>query len=147
MFNSASLTVIFLFILSAVLFTSISVSIALYYAKRKADTEEKTLIEENDYIKIILIFSLINFITSFVAVAFSSNFIAAPTSAYFLLIFVAGLIEFVISKFAIFKRFSCSKTEKTKRAAIFAAICAPYYIFLVNSPLLLYMIAVTIDPC
>lgn len=147
MLNSATLIVIFLFILSAVLFASISVSIALYYAKRKADTEEKALIEENDYIKIILIFSLINFITSFAAVALSPNFIAAHISAYFLLIFAAGLIEFFISKFAIFKRFSCSKTEKTKRAAIFAAICAPYYIFLVTSPLLLYMIAYAMDPC
>ncbi len=43
MLNSATLAVILLFILSAILFTSITVSIAIYYTKRKADTEEKTL--------------------------------------------------------------------------------------------------------
>ena len=41
MFNSATLAVILLYILSAILFTSTTVSIAIYYAKRKADTEEK----------------------------------------------------------------------------------------------------------
>lgn len=44
MLNSATLVVILLFILSAILFTSTTVSIAIYYARKKADTEEKTLI-------------------------------------------------------------------------------------------------------
>ena len=51
MFNSVTLAVILLFILSAILFTSTTVSIAIYYAKRKADTEGKTLITKNDYKK------------------------------------------------------------------------------------------------
>lgn len=51
MFNSATLVVILLFILSAILFTSTTVSIAIYYARKKADTEEKTLITKNDYKK------------------------------------------------------------------------------------------------
>ena len=59
MFNSATLAVMLLFILSAILFTSTTVSIAIYYARKKADTEEKTLITKNDYKKIILIFSII----------------------------------------------------------------------------------------
>ena len=65
MFNSATLAVILLFILSAILFTSTTVSIAIYYARKKADTEEKALITKNDYQKTILIFSIINFIASF----------------------------------------------------------------------------------
>ena len=69
MFNSATLAVILLYILSAILFTSTTVSIAIYYARKKADTEEKTLITKNDYKKIILIFSIINFIASFAATA------------------------------------------------------------------------------
>lgn len=51
MFNSATLAVILLFILSAILFTSTTVSIAIYYARKKADTEEKALITKNDYQK------------------------------------------------------------------------------------------------
>ncbi len=35
MFNSATLVVILLFILSAILFTSTTVSIAIYYARKK----------------------------------------------------------------------------------------------------------------
>ena len=69
MFNSATLVVILLFILSAILFTSTTVSIAIYYARKKADTEEKALITKNDYQKTILIFSIINFIASFAAMA------------------------------------------------------------------------------
>ena len=108
MFNSATLAVILLFILSAILFTSTTVSIAIYYARKKADTEEKALITKNDYKKTILIFSIINFIASFAA---------------------------------------CSKADKTERAAVFAAICAPYYIFIVSSPIVPYIIAVTLYPC
>lgn len=58
MFNLATLAVILLYILSAILFTSTTVSIAIYYAKRKADTEEKTLITKNDYKKQFLFFQL-----------------------------------------------------------------------------------------
>lgn len=93
MFNSATLAVILLYILSAILFTSTTVSIAIYYARKKADIEEKTLITKNDYQKTILIFSIINFIASF------------------------------------------------------AAICAPYYIFIVSSPIVPYIIAVSLYPC
>ena len=46
MFNSATLAVMLLFILSAILFTSTTVSIAIYYARKKADTEEKYLGDE-----------------------------------------------------------------------------------------------------
>lgn len=56
MFNSATLVVILLFILSAILFTSTTVSIAIYYARKKADTEEKALITKNDYQKIRIVF-------------------------------------------------------------------------------------------
>ena len=48
MFNSATLAVILLFILSAILFTSTTVSIAIYYARKKADTEEKTTYNKNE---------------------------------------------------------------------------------------------------
>lgn len=154
MFNSATLVVILLFILSAILFTSTTVSIAIYYTKRKADTEEKTLITKNDYQKIILIFTIINFIASFAAMAVADiadsgdyNHLSIGQFSYLSLIFVAGVVEFFIAKSTIFKRFSCSKTEKTKRAAVFAAICAPYYIFIVSSLIVPYIIAVTLYPC
>lgn len=154
MFNSATLAVILLYILSAILFTSTTVSIAIYYARKKADTEEKTLITKNDYKKIILIFSIINFIASFAATALphitnsgDNNHISIAQFSYLSLIFVAGVVEFFVAKSAIFQRFSCSKTEKTKRAAVFAAICAPYYIFIVSSPIVPYIIAVTLYPC
>lgn len=51
-----------------------------------------------------------------------------------------------VAKSAIFQRFSCSKADKTERAAVFAAICAPYYIFIVSSPIVPYIIAVALDP-
>ena len=153
MFNSATLAVILLFILSAILFTSTTVSIAIYYARKKADTEEKTLITKNDYKKIILIFTIINFIASFAAMAVANITDSADYNhpmaqfSYLSLILVAGVVESFVAKSAIFKRFSCSKTEKTKRAAVFAAICAPYYIFIVSSPIVPYIIAVTLYPC
>ena len=50
MLNSATLAVILLFILSAILFTSTTVSIAIYYARKKADTEEKALCERRVYV-------------------------------------------------------------------------------------------------
>ena len=154
MFNSATLAVMLLFILSAILFTSTTVSIAIYYARKKADTEEKTLITKNDYKKIILIFSIINFIASFAATAVAHiadsgdyNHLSIGQFSYLSLIFVAGGVEFFISKSTIFQRFSCSKADKTERAAVFAAICAPYYIFIVSSPIVPYIIAVTLYPC
>lgn len=153
MLNSATLAVMLLFILSAILFTSTTVSIAIYYARKKADTEEKALITKNDYQKTILIFSIINFIASFAATAVAHIADSADYNhpiaqfSYLSLILVAGVVEFFIAKSTIFQRFSCSKTEKTKRAAVFAAICAPYYIFIVSSPIVPYIIAVTLYPC
>ena len=154
MFNSATLVVILLFILSAILFTSTTVSIAIYYARKKADTEEKALITKNDYQKTILIFSIINFIASFAATAVAHiadsgdyNHLSIGQFSYLSLILVAGIVEFFIAKSTIFQRFSCSKADKTERAAVFAAICAPYYIFIVSSPIVPYIIAVSLYPC
>ena len=157
MFNSATLAVILLYILSAILFTSTTVSIAIYYARKKADTEEKALITKNDYQKTILIFSIINFIASFVAMALphitnsgNYNHISIAQLSYLsliLAILAAGVVEFFIAKSTIFQRFSCSKADKTERAAVFAAICAPYYIFIVSSPIVPYIIAVSLYPC
>lgn len=157
MFNSATLAVILLYILSAILFTSTTVSIAIYYARKKADTEEKALITKNDYQKTILIFSIINFIASFVAMAVpnitssgDNNHISIAQFTYLsliLAILAAGVVEFFIAKSTIFQRFSCSKADKTERAAVFAAICAPYYIFIVSSPIVPYIIAVSLYPC
>lgn len=154
MFNSATLAVILLYILSAILFTSTTVSIAIYYARKKADTEEKTLITKNDYKKIILIFSIINFIASFAAMAVAHitdsvdyYHITIPKFSYLSLILVAGIIEFLVVKAIVFKKISCSKKERAKQAAIFAAICTPYYIIAANLPIIMYMVAVALDPC
>lgn len=105
MFNSATLVVILLFILSAILFTSTTVSIAIYYARKKADTEEKALITKNDYQKTILIFSIINFIASFAAMAVAHiadsgdyNHLSIGQFSYLSLIFVAGVVEFFYCK-------------------------------------------------
>lgn len=154
MFNSATLVVILLFILSAILFTSTTVSIAIYYARKKADTEEKALITKNDYQKTILIFSIINFIASFTAIAVayvadSTDYyhISIPKFSYLSLILVAGIIEFLVVKAIVFKKISCSKKERAKQAAIFAAICTPYYIIAANLPIIMYMVAVSLYPC
>ena len=154
MLNSATLVVILLFILSAILFTSTTVSIAIYYARKKADTEEKTLITKNDYKKIILIFSIINFIASFAATAVAHiadsgdyNHLSIGQFSYLSLILVAGIIEFLVVKAIVFKKISCSKKERAKQAAIFAAICTPYYIIAANLPIIMYMVAVALDPC
>ena len=154
MFNSATLAVILLYILSAILFTSTTVSIAIYYARKKADTEEKALITKNDYQKTILIFSIINFIASFTAIAVayvadSTDYyhISIPKFSYLSLILVAGIIEFLVVKAIVFKKISCSKKERAKQAAIFAAICTPYYIIAANLPIIMYMVAVALDPC
>ena len=110
MFNSATLAVILLYILSAILFTSTTVSIAIYYARKKADTEEKALITKNDYKKTILIFSIINFIASFAATAVAHiadsgnyNHLSIGQFSYLSLIFVAGVVEFFIAKIFLFK--------------------------------------------
>lgn len=154
MFNSATLVVILLFILSAILFTSTTVSIAIYYARKKADTEEKALITKNDYQKTILIFSIINFIASFAAMAVAHiadsgdyNHLSIGQFSYLSLILVAGIIEFLVVKAIVFKKISCSKKERAKQAAIFAAICTPYYIIAANLPIIMYMVAVALDPC
>ena len=154
MLNSATLAVILLFILSAILFTSTTVSIAIYYARKKADTEEKALITKNDYQKTILIFSIINFIASFVATAVAHiadsgnyNHLSIGQFSYLSLILVAGIIEFLVVKAIVFKKISCSKKERAKQAAIFAAICTPYYIIAANLPIIMYMVAVALDPC
>ena len=154
MFNSATLAVILLYILSAILFTSTTVSIAIYYARKKADTEEKALITKNDYQKTILIFTIINFIASFtsIAVAYVADstdyyHISIPKFSYLSLILVAGIIEFLVVKAIVFKKISCSKKERAKQAAIFAAICTPYYIIAANLPIIMYMVAVALDPC
>lgn len=154
MFNSATLAVILLFILSAILFTSTTVSIAIYYARKKADTEEKTLITKNDYKKTVLIFSIINFIASFAATAVAHiadsgdyNHLSIGQFSYLSLILVAGIIEFLVVKAIVFKKISCSKKERAKQAAIFAAICTPYYIIAANLPIIMYMVAVALDPC
>lgn len=154
MFNSATLAVILLYILSAILFTSTTVSIAIYYARKKADTEEKTLITKNDYKKTILIFSIINFIASFAATAVAHitdsgnyNHLSIGQFSYLSLILVAGIIEFLVVKAIVFKKISCSKKERAKQAAIFAAICTPYYIIAANLPIIMYMVAVALDPC
>lgn len=154
MLNSATLAVILLYILSAILFTSTTVSIAIYYARKKADTEEKALITKNDYKKTILIFSIINFIASFAATAVAHiadsgdyNHLSIGQFSYLSLILVAGIIEFLVVKAIVFKKISCSKKERAKQAAIFAAICTPYYIIAANLPIIMYMVAVALDPC
>ena len=147
MLNSATLAVILLFILSAILFTSTTVSIAIYYARKKADTEEKALITKNDYQKTILIASFVATAVAHIADSGNYNHLSIGQFSYLSLIFVAGVVEFFIAKSTIFQRFSCSKADKTERAAVFAAICAPYYIFIVSSPIVPYIIAVTLYPC
>ena len=124
MFNSATLVVILLYILSAILFTSTTVSIAIYYAKRKADTEEKTLITKNDYQKTILIFSIINFIASFVAMALphitnsgNYNHISIAQLSYLsliLAILAAGVVEFLLQSQLYSKDFPVQRQTKRK---------------------------------
>lgn len=121
MFNSATLAVILLYMLSAILFTSTTVSIAIYYARKKADTEEKTLITKNDYKKIILIFSIINFIASFAAMAVAHitdsvdyYHITIPKFSYLSLILVAGIVEFLLQSQLYSKDFPVQRQTKRK---------------------------------
>lgn len=154
MFNSATLTAILVNILAALFFTCITICIATHFAKKKANEADKKLINNKCYGIIAVIFTIINFIASFTAIAVayvadSTDYyhISIPKFSYLSLILVAGVVEFFVAKSAIFQRFSCSKADKTERAAVFAAICAPYYIFIVSSPIVLYMIAVSLYPC
>lgn len=154
MFNSATLTAILVNILAALFFTCITICIATHFAKKKANEADKKLINNKCYGIIAVIFTIINFIASFtaIAVAYVADatdyyHISIPKFSYLSLIFVAGVVEFFIAKSTIFQRFSCSKADKTERAAVFAAICAPYYIFIVSSPIVPYIIAVSLYPC
>ena len=142
------------FILAALFFTCITICIATHFAKKKANEADKKLINNKCYGIIAVIFTIINFIASFTAIAVayvadSTDYyhISIPKFSYLSLIFVAGVVEFFIAKSTIFQRFSCSKADKTERAAVFAAICAPYYIFIVSSPIVPYIIAVSLYPC
>ena len=154
MLNSATLTAILVNILAALFFTCITICIATHFAKKKANEADKKLINNKCYGIIAVIFTIINFIASFTAIAVayvadSTDYyhISIPKFSYLSLILVAGVVEFFIAKSTIFQRFSCSKADKTERAAVFAAICAPYYIFIVSSPIVLYIIAVSLYPC
>lgn len=154
MLNSATLTAILVNILAALFFTCITICIATHFAKKKANEADKKLINNKCYGIIAVIFTIINFIASFTAIAVayvadSTDYyhISIPKFSYLSLILVAGIVEFFIAKSTIFQRFSCSKADKTERAAVFAAICAPYYIFIVSSPIVPYIIAVTLYPC
>lgn len=154
MLNSATLTAILVNILAALFFTCITICIATHFAKKKANETDKKLINNKCYGIIAVIFTIINFIASFTAIAVayvadSTDYyhISIPKFSYLSLILVAGVVEFFIAKSTIFQRFSCSKADKTERAAVFAAICAPYYIFIVSSPIVPYIIAVSLYPC
>lgn len=154
MLNSATLTAILVNILAALFFTCITICIATHFAKKKANEADKKLINNKCYGIIAVIFTIINFIASFAATAVAHiadsgdyNHLSIGQFSYLSLIFVAGVVEFFIAKSTIFQRFSCSKADKTERAAVFAAICAPYYIFIVSSPIVPYIIAVSLYPC
>lgn len=154
MLNSATLTAILVNILAALFFTCITICIATHFAKKKANEADKKFINNKCYGIIAVIFTIINFIASFVATAVAHiadsgnyNHLSIGQFSYLSLIFVAGVVEFFIAKSTIFQRFSCSKADKTERAAVFAAICAPYYIFIVSSPIVPYIIAVSLYPC
>lgn len=155
MLNSATLTAILVNILAALFFTCITICIATHFAKKKANETDKKLINNKCYGIIAVIFTIINFIASFTAIAVayvadSTDYyhISIPKFSYLSLILVAGIIEFlVVVKAIVFKKISCSKKERAKQAAIFAAICTPYYIIAANLPIIMYMVAVALDPC
>ena len=149
MFNSATLTAILVNILAALFFTCITICIATHFAKKKANEADKKLINNKCYGIIAVIFTIINFIASFtaIAVAYVADAISIPKFSYLSLILVAGIIEFLVVKAIVFKKISCSKKERAKQAAIFAAICTPYYIIAANLPIIMYMVAVALDPC
>ena len=138
-----------------IIICALGLSVIALFAKHNINSNNyKNYHATNDYQKTILIFSIINFIASFAATAVAHiadsgnyNHLSIGQFSYLSLIFVAGVVEFFIAKSTIFQRFSCSKADKTERAAVFAAICAPYYIFIVSSPIVPYIIAVSLYPC
>lgn len=139
MFNTTfdpqyTFVILFINIIASVLFTSVTVFIAMNYAKRKACMENITLITGKNYITVVLIFSVINCIASF------ASFMSMYATYYFTYIPVcsiftvlSALVEYFIARTVVFKKFSFDKKEKNKRALSFICICAPYYIFIVNS--------------
>jgi uncharacterized BrkB/YihY/UPF0761 family membrane protein len=152
MLNSATLTAILVNILAALFFTCITICIATHFAKKKANEADKKLINNKCYGIIAVIFTIINFIASLTAIAVA--YVADATDYYHISIpkfsylsLVAGIIEFLVVKAIVFKKISCSKKERAKQAAIFAAICTPYYIIAANLPIIMYMVAVALDPC
>lgn len=154
MLNSATLTAILVNILAALFFTCITICIATHFAKKKANEADKKLINNKCYGIIAVIFTIINFIASFTAIAVayvadSTDYyhISIPKFSYLSLILVAGIIEFLVVKAIVFKKISCSKKGRAKQAAIFAAICTPYYIIAANLPIIMYMVAVALYPC
>lgn len=154
MLNSATLTAILVNILAALFFTCITICIATHFAKKKANEADKKLINNKCYGIIAVIFTIINFIASFTAIAVtyvadSTDYyhISIPKFSYLSLILVAGIIEFLVVKAIVFKKISCSKKERAKQAAIFAAICTPYYIIAANLPIIMYIVAVALNPC
>lgn len=107
--------------------------------EKKLISEEKTLITKrlqknnSDFFNYKLIASFAATAVAHIADSGDYNHLSIGQFSYLSLIFVAGVVEFFIAKSTIFQRFSCSKADKTERAAVFAAICAPYYIFIVSS--------------
>ena len=111
MLNSATLTAILVNILAALFFTCITICIATHFAKKKANEADKKLINNKCYGIIAVIFTIINFIASFTAIAVayvadSTDYyhISIPKFSYLSLILVAGIIEFLVVKAIVFKK-------------------------------------------
>lgn len=90
MFNTTfdpqyTFVILFINIIASVLFTSVTVFIAMNYAKRKACMENITLITGKNYITVVLIFSVINCIASF------ASFMSMYATYYFTYLFVRFL--------------------------------------------------------
>ena len=120
MFNTTfdpqyTFVILFINIIASVLFTSVTVFIAMNYAKRKACMENITLITGKNYITVVLIFSVINCIASF------ASFMSMYATYYFTYIPVcsiftvlSALVEYFIARTVVFKKFSFDKKEKNK---------------------------------
>ena len=155
MLNSATLTAILVNILAALFFDLYHNLHCYTFCQEKTLMKQiKNLINNKCYGIIAVIFTIINFIASFTAIAVayvadSTDYyhISIPKFSYLSLILVAGIIEFLVVKAIVFKKISCSKKERAKQAAIFAAICTPYYIIAANLPIIMYMVAVALYPC
>ena len=80
MLNSATLTAILVNILAALFFTCITICIATHFAKKKANETDKKLINNKCYGIIAVIFTIINFIASFTAIAVA--YVADSTDYY-----------------------------------------------------------------